>query len=93
LDSKRIELQGKRKLVFRKIYLTGYTDSEINTVHYNLAPYIITDDKLSSENKQEIKALESFKLANEYLLRKKRGTFLHEESLTPVYLMRMQQLL
>jgi hypothetical protein len=40
LDSKRIELQGKRKLVFRKIrYLTGYTDSEINTVHYNLAPY------------------------------------------------------
>jgi hypothetical protein len=39
LDSKRIELQGKRKLVFRKIrYLTGYTDSEINTVHYNLAP-------------------------------------------------------
>jgi hypothetical protein len=30
LDSKRIELQGKRKLVFRKIrYLTGYTDSEI----------------------------------------------------------------
>jgi hypothetical protein len=54
LDSKRIELQGKRKLVFRKIrYLTGYTDSEINTVHYNLA-YIITDDKLSSENKQEI---------------------------------------
>jgi hypothetical protein len=78
LDSKRIELQGKRKLVFRKIrYLTGYTDSEINTVHYNLAPYIITDDKLSSENKQEITALESFKLANEYLLRKKRGTFLH----------------
>jgi hypothetical protein len=53
LDSKRIELQGKRKLVFRKIrYLTGYTDSEINTVHYNLAP-IITDDKLSSENKQK----------------------------------------
>jgi hypothetical protein len=48
--------------VFRKIrYLTGYTDSEINTVHYNLAPYIITDDKLSSENKQEITALESFK--------------------------------
>jgi hypothetical protein len=77
LDSKRIELQGKRKLVFRKIrYLTGYTDSEINTVHYNLAPYIITDDKLSSENKQEIKALESFKLANEYLLKKEKGTFL-----------------
>jgi hypothetical protein len=59
----------------RKIrYLTGYTDSEINTVHYNLAP-IITDDKLSSENKQEIKALESFKLANEYLLKKEKALF------------------
>jgi hypothetical protein len=37
LDSKRIELQGNVNL-FRKIrYLTGYTDSEINTVHYNLS--------------------------------------------------------
>jgi outer membrane protein TolC len=77
LESKKIELEGKRKLVFRKIrYLTGYTDSEINTVENNLVPYLITDEKLNPENKQEIKALESFKLAYEYLLKKEKGTFL-----------------
>lgn len=77
LGSKRIELEGKRKLVYRKIrYLTGFTDSEINTVQYNLVPYLITADKLNTENKQEIKALESFKLAYEYLLKKEKGTYL-----------------
>lgn len=77
LDSKRIELEGKRKIVYRKIrYLTGYSDTEIDNVQYDLFPYYISEEKLSSENKQEIKALESFKLAYEYLLKKERGTFL-----------------
>lgn len=77
LDSKRIELEGKRKLLYRKIrYLTGYSDSEINNVQYALIPYLIAEENLSTENKQEIKALESFKLANEYLLKKEKGSFL-----------------
>jgi len=77
LDSKKIELKGKRKLVYKKIqYLTGYSVAEIDAVHYNLVPYLIASDKLSSENKQEIKALESFKMANEFLLKKEKGTFL-----------------
>lgn len=77
LDSKRIELEGKRKIVYRKIrYLTGYSDTEIDNVQYDLLPYYISEEKLSTENKQEIKALESFKLAYEYLLKKEKGTFL-----------------
>lgn len=77
LNSKRIELEGKRKLVYRKIhYLTDYSDSEIDNVKHDLVPYIITAEKLSPENKQEIKALESFKLANEYMLKKEKGTYL-----------------
>lgn len=77
LNSKKIELDGKRKLVYRKIrYLTDYSESEINNVKHDLAPYILTSDKLTTENKQEIKALESFKLANEYLLKKEKGTYL-----------------
>ena len=77
LNSKKIELDGKRKLVYRKIrYLTDYSDSEINNVKHDLVPYILTSDKLTPENKQEIKALESFKLANEYLLKKEKGTYL-----------------
>jgi outer membrane protein TolC len=77
LESKKIELVGKRKLVYKKIqYLTNYSDAEINTVQYNLVPYLITTAQLSTENKQEIKALESFKLAYEYLLKKEKGTYL-----------------
>lgn len=77
LNSKKIELDGKRKLVYRKIrYLTDYSETEINNVKHDLVPYILTSDKLTPENKQEIKALESFKLANEYLLKKEKGTYL-----------------
>ena len=77
LNSKRIELEGKRQLAYRKIrYLTGYSDSEINNVKHDLTPYVVTSDKLNPENKQEIKALESFKQANEYLLKKEKGTYL-----------------
>ncbi|WP_245179199.1 TolC family protein [Flavobacterium chilense] len=77
LASKKIELDGKRKLVYKKIqYLTGYSVNEIENVHYNLVPYLIADEKLSTQNKQEIKALESFKTAYEYLLKKEKGTYL-----------------
>ncbi|MCI4442174.1 MAG: TolC family protein [Lentimicrobium sp.] len=77
LDSKKIELEGKRKLVYKKLtYLTGYNNTEIDQVNYLLVPYIITDQNLSTENKQEIKALESFKSAYEFLLKKEKGTYL-----------------
>ncbi|QBN18544.1 TolC family protein [Flavobacterium nackdongense] len=77
LDSKKIELEGKRKLVYKKLtYLTGYNPTEIEQVSYSLVPYIIADQNLSTENKQEIKALESFKSAYEFLLKKEKGTYL-----------------
>lgn len=76
LESKKTELKGKRSLIYKKLqYLTGYSDSEINTVQYELNPYLIDESNLNTENKQEIKALESFKLANEYLLKKEKGTY------------------
>jgi outer membrane protein TolC len=77
LDSKKIELEGKRKLVYKKItYLTGYNQTEIDQVSYSLTPYIITNQNLTTQNKQEIKALESFKSAYEFLLKKEKGTYL-----------------
>lgn len=77
LNSKKIEMNGKRKLVYRKIhYLTNYSDSEIENIQLNLVPYLITKDKLTIENKKEIKALESFKSAYEYMLKKEKGTYL-----------------
>jgi len=77
LESKKIELDGKRKLVYKKLtYLTGYNQAEIDQVSYSLIPYIIVNQNLSTENKQEIKALESFKSAYEFLLKKEKGTYL-----------------
>jgi len=77
LESKRIELNGKKALLYEKLeYLTGYTQSEINAVQYEIVPYILFDTNLNTENKQEIKALESFKLASEYVLKKEKGTYL-----------------
>ncbi|MGL2994704.1 TolC family protein [Flavobacterium sp. TSSA_36] len=77
LDSKRIELNGKRQLIYKKLnYLTGYSNTEIDQVVYNLEPYILSNEKLTTENKQEIKALESFKNAYEFLLKKEKGTYL-----------------
>ncbi|HRB72865.1 TolC family protein [Flavobacterium sp. WV_118_3] len=76
LSSKRIEMEGKRKVVLKKIsYLTGYSNEEIKNVQYQLAPYLISQN-LTADNKQEIKALESFKSAYEYALKKEKGTFL-----------------
>lgn len=76
LTSKRIEMEGKRKVVFKKIsYLTGYSNEEIKNVQYELAPYLISQN-LTTDNKQEIKALESFKSAYQYALKKEKGTYL-----------------
>lgn len=76
LESKKIELEGKRNLLYQKIhYLTGYSKEEVDQVLYELKPYHLHDD-LSIENKQELKALESFKNASDYLIKKEKGTYL-----------------
>ena len=77
LQSKKVELDGKRELIYKKItYLTGYSASQTNLVTYELEPYPIINNQLNTENKQEIKALESFKTAYEFLLKKEKGTYL-----------------
>jgi len=77
LESKRIELTGKRKLVYKKIeQLTGYKEAEIDQVIYTLSPFLLSDISLGIDNKEEIKALESFKTAYEFLLKKEKGAYL-----------------
>lgn len=77
LQSKSVELKGAKKVLYQKItYLTGYSESQTEAVLYDLEPYLLFDDSFSVEEKQELKALESFKVAYEYLLKKERGSFL-----------------
>ncbi|WP_430613563.1 TolC family protein [Flavobacterium sp. JP2137] len=77
LNSKKVETRGSRKVLYQKIrYLTDYTDREIEAVQYELTPYLIPLEGLNAAEKQELKALESFKSAMEYLIKKEKGTFL-----------------
>ncbi len=77
LHSKKVEVRGNRKVLYQKIrYLTDYSDTEIEQVQYPMTPYLIQENGLSASGKQELKALESFKSALDYLLKKEKGTFL-----------------
>lgn len=76
LQSKKAELQGNRKVLYQKInYLTGYSENQINQVEYMLIPYVISEG-LSVEDKKELKALESFKKASDYVVKKEKGSYL-----------------
>lgn len=76
LQSKKTELQGKRRVLYQKInYLTGYSENQIKEVEYLLTPYMISEE-LSVGDKQELKALESFKKASDYMVRKEKGSYL-----------------
>ena len=63
-------------MLLRKIhYLTGLTLAEIELVSYELEP-IILQENLTASNKQEIDALEAYKSASEYLVKKEKGSYL-----------------
>jgi hypothetical protein len=49
LESKKIELGGKRNYSIKIQYLTGYSASEIDAVHYDLVPYLIVSDNYPQE--------------------------------------------
>lgn len=76
LRSKRIELEGKRNVLYQKIhYLTGYSENEIRLVENNLVLFEVSEN-LTIENKQELKALEAFKRASDYMVKKEKNAFL-----------------
>ena len=79
LASKQAELNGSKSLIYQKIhYLTGLTNPQIETVANNFEPFSILDEQgaLSVEEKPEIKALQSFVKAQEYILKKEKASFL-----------------
>lgn len=76
LNSKKVEINGQRRVLYQKIhYLTDYTYDQIQAVQYELEPYLLFDEELTSEGKQELKALEAFKEALNYVLKKEKGTY------------------
>lgn len=78
LDSKQVELDGNKNLIHKKIsYLTGLDKNQIQAVVNTFEPFMLIDqENWSVENKHEIKALQSFVEAQEWLLKKEKGSFL-----------------
>ena len=76
LASKRADVQNKRKLLILKIkQSTNLSEEEIFKTNHQLEPIIILDS-LSTAERNEVKALESFKKASEYALKKEKGSLL-----------------
>ncbi|WP_293300833.1 TolC family protein [Pedobacter sp. UBA4863] len=76
LASKKIELEGKRKVLYQKLnMLTHYSPAQIDSVIYQLEPIVLLEP-LTTTNRAEIKALENFKTAYQFLLKKEKGSFL-----------------
>ena len=76
LASKRADVQNKRKLLILKIkQSTNLSEEEILKTNHQLEPIIILDS-LSTAERNEVKALESFKKASEYALKKEKGSLL-----------------
>ena len=76
LASKRADVQNKRKLLILKIkQSTNLSEEEIFKTNHQLEPIIILDS-LSTAERNEVKALESFRKASEYALKKEKGSLL-----------------
>ena len=75
LESKRVSLADSKDLLYRKInYLTGYNQDEAEMVSYELMPYLLFEQELNIDDKQELLALESYKEALEFALKKEKGS-------------------
>ena len=76
LDSKRKDIQSKQELLSLKIaQATGLSVSDVMAVAHLVEPIVIMEE-LTTENRNEIKALESFKKASEFVIKKEKGSLL-----------------
>ncbi len=81
LESKQTQLEGSKQLLLEKIqYLTGLNQSEINQISYS-AETLILPGSLNTSDKQELEALQAFKKASEFLVKKEKGTYLPQAAL------------
>lgn len=76
LETSRTEVQNKKQLLALKIsQATGLSIEEILQTSYEVEPIVIFEE-LSSENRNEIKALEAYQQATQYVVKKEKGSLL-----------------
>ncbi|WP_018674989.1 TolC family protein [Riemerella columbina] len=76
LETKRTDVQNKKELLALKInQLTDLSPEDILAIEHKVEPIVILQN-LDTENRNEIKALEAFKQASEYAIKKEKGALL-----------------
>lgn len=76
LQTNRTDVQNKKQLLALKIsQATGLSIEEILQTSYVVEPIVIFEE-LSSENRNEIKALEAYQQATQYAVKKEKGSLL-----------------
>ncbi len=76
LESKKTDVQHKQELLALKInQATGIAPEVILEMDHSVEPIVIFEE-LSTENKNEIKALESFQKASNLVVKKEKGSLL-----------------
>lgn len=76
LETNRTEVQNKKQLLALKIsQATGLSIEEILQTSYEVETIVILED-LSSQNRNEIKALEAYQQATQYAVKKEKGSLL-----------------
>lgn len=76
LKAKRADVHRRKELLILKIQqVTGMDKADIVACKHDVEPVIITDE-LTVDNRNEVKALESFKVASEYAVKKEKGSLL-----------------
>ncbi|WP_310994295.1 TolC family protein [Aequorivita marina] len=74
LEEKQIEADGNKAVLYAKLqYLTDMEKGELESIGYLLQPFLINKEGLSTDNRVELKALESGKKANEHVYKKEKG--------------------
>ncbi|PQJ23035.1 TolC family protein [Tenacibaculum sp. SG-28] len=76
LQSKNIEVKGKQEVLKSKIaLLTGFSLEVIESISFIPEPAISLREDYTVQNKNELKALQSFNEAQEYLIKKEKGSY------------------
>lgn len=76
LQSKQKDIEHKKQLILLKLaHDTGLPVDTLARMQHSLEPIILTDE-MDIENRVELQALEKYKLANKFLLKKEYGSYL-----------------
>lgn len=77
LEEKKVEAEGNREVLYAKLtYLTGMDKKALQSVIYELNPFLLNQTAESPDNRVELKALEAGKKAKEHVYKGEKGTAL-----------------